>query len=52
VRDPSIVVRHPADERGVGEVRNETAEAIAVTASELRLFQPEWEAIGPKGRKS
>jgi acyl-CoA reductase-like NAD-dependent aldehyde dehydrogenase len=52
VRDPIIVVRNPADGRGVGEVRNETAAAIAVTAHELRLFQPEWEAIGPKGRKT
>jgi acyl-CoA reductase-like NAD-dependent aldehyde dehydrogenase len=52
VRDLIVAVRNPADGRVVGEVRNETAESVAVTARELRLFQPEWEAIGPKGRKA
>jgi acyl-CoA reductase-like NAD-dependent aldehyde dehydrogenase len=52
VRDLIIAVRNPADGRVVGEVRNERGESVAVTARELRLFQPEWEAIGPKGRKT
>ncbi|MGH3556724.1 MAG: aldehyde dehydrogenase family protein [Mycobacterium sp.] len=52
VRELTITVRNPADQRGVGEVRNERPEAVAVTARELRLFQPEWEAIGPRGRKA
>jgi hypothetical protein len=30
----------------------ETADTVAATARELRLCQPEWEAIGPKGRKT
>jgi acyl-CoA reductase-like NAD-dependent aldehyde dehydrogenase len=52
VRELIIAVRNPADDRVVGEVRNEAAEAVAVTARELRLFQPDWEAIGPQGRKA
>lgn len=50
VRNLIIAVRSPFDNRVVGEIRNEAAKAVAVTARELRLFQPEWEAIGPKGR--
>ncbi|MCV7400929.1 aldehyde dehydrogenase family protein [Mycobacterium fragae] len=49
-RNLFIAVRNPADNRVVGEIRNEAPEAVAVTARELPLFQPEWEAIGPKGR--
>jgi acyl-CoA reductase-like NAD-dependent aldehyde dehydrogenase len=52
VRDVIIAVRNPADGRVVGEVPNEMPEAVAVAARELRLFQPEWEAIGPRGRKA
>ncbi|MGH3553280.1 MAG: aldehyde dehydrogenase family protein [Mycobacterium sp.] len=52
VRALTITVRNPADQRGVGEVRNERPEAIAVTAGELRLFQPEWQAVGAQGRKA
>ena len=52
VSDLRIEVRNPADGRVVGEVPNETADTVAATARELRLFQPEWEAIGPKGRKT
>ena len=47
----TIEVRNPADGKVVGEVPIETAEAVAAKVRELRLFQPEWEAIGPKGRK-
>jgi acyl-CoA reductase-like NAD-dependent aldehyde dehydrogenase len=52
VSDLTIEVRNPADGRVVGEVPNERAEAVAATATELRVFQPEWEAIGAKGRKT
>ena len=48
----SIEVPNPADGNVVGEVPIETAEAVAAKVRELRLFQPEWEAIGPKGRKA
>ena len=50
-RRSTIEVRNPADGTVVGTVPNETADAVAATARELRLFQPEWERIGPKGRK-
>ena len=36
----------------VGEVPNDSAETVAAKARELRLFQPEWEALGAKGRKT
>ncbi len=52
VSDLTIEVRNPADGRAVGEVPNERADAVAATARELRLCQPEWEAIGPNGRKT
>ncbi|HEX7428356.1 MAG TPA: aldehyde dehydrogenase family protein, partial [Mycobacterium sp.] len=44
-------VRNPADGTVVGEVPNESAETVAATARELRVYQPEWEALGAKGRK-
>ncbi|OBI40335.1 aldehyde dehydrogenase [Mycobacterium kyorinense] len=47
----AIVVRNPADGRVVGTVPIETSEAVAAKARELRLFQPEWAALGPRGRK-
>src|SRR4051812_17926699 len=47
----TITVRNPADGKVVGCVAVEGAEAVARKASELRLFQPEWEQIGPGGRK-
>ena len=48
----TIEVRNPADGAVVGEVPIDTPEAVAAKVAELRLFQPEWEAIGPKGRKA
>ena len=33
------------------EVPNDSPETVAAKARELRLFQPEWEALGPRGRK-
>lgn len=47
----TIEVRNPADGTVVGEVPNDSAETVAAKARELRLFQPEWEAMGAKGRK-
>jgi acyl-CoA reductase-like NAD-dependent aldehyde dehydrogenase len=48
----TIEVRNPADGRVVGDVRIDTPEAVAAKARELRLFQPEWDALGAKGRKA
>jgi acyl-CoA reductase-like NAD-dependent aldehyde dehydrogenase len=47
----SIEVRNPADGKVVGEVPIDSADTVAAKSRELRLFQPDWEAIGPKGRK-
>ncbi len=47
----TIEVRNPADGRVVGEVPVDTAESVAAKVRELRLVQPEWEALGPRGRK-
>lgn len=47
----TITVRNPADGRVVGTVPIETSDAVAAKARQLRLFQPEWEALGPPGRK-
>lgn len=46
-----ITVHNPADGRVAGTVPVDGPEAVAAKARELRLFQPEWEAIGPRGRK-
>ncbi|MCV7175175.1 aldehyde dehydrogenase family protein [Mycolicibacterium sphagni] len=48
----TITVRNPADGRVVGSVPIEDAAAVAAKARELRLFQTEWEQIGPRGRKA
>jgi acyl-CoA reductase-like NAD-dependent aldehyde dehydrogenase len=47
----TIEVRNPADGAVVGEVPNDSPEAVAAKARELRLFQPEWEAMGAKRRR-
>ncbi len=47
----TITVRNPADGRIAGTVPVDNAETVAAKARELRLFQTEWEAIGPRGRK-
>lgn len=47
----TITVRNPADGRVAGSVPVDGSEAVAAKARELRLFQTEWEAIGPRGRK-
>ncbi|MDR7170857.1 acyl-CoA reductase-like NAD-dependent aldehyde dehydrogenase [Nocardia kruczakiae] len=46
-----IEVRNPATGELVGTVPAESADAVAAKVRELRLYQPEWEAIGPEGRK-
>lgn len=46
-RRSTIEVCNPADGTVVGEVPDDAAETVAAKASELRLFQPEWEALGP-----
>jgi acyl-CoA reductase-like NAD-dependent aldehyde dehydrogenase len=48
----TITVRNPADGRTVGTVPVEGADSVAAKARELRLFQTEWEEIGPRGRKA
>ena len=47
----TITVHNPADGTVAGTVPIDDSEAVAAKARELRLFQPEWEAIGPRGRK-
>ncbi|BBU25014.1 aldehyde dehydrogenase family protein [Mycobacterium xenopi] len=47
----TIVVRNPADGSVVGQVAVHSAESVAAMARELRLFQPDWDAAGPRGRK-
>src|SRR5271166_2758789 len=47
----TLTVRNPADGSVVGTVPIETPDAVAAKARELRLFQPEWEGLGPRGRK-
>ncbi len=47
----TIEVRNPADGSVVGSVPIDTPDTVAVKARELRLYQPEWEAMGVTGRK-
>ncbi|HSS23019.1 MAG TPA: aldehyde dehydrogenase family protein [Mycobacterium sp.] len=47
----TLTVCNPADGRVVGTVPIEAPDAVAAKARELRLFQPEWEGLGPRGRK-
>jgi acyl-CoA reductase-like NAD-dependent aldehyde dehydrogenase len=49
--DQLIEVRNPADGKVVGEVPIDSADTVTAKSRELRLFQPDWEAIGPSGRK-
>ncbi|MFI5780000.1 aldehyde dehydrogenase family protein [Nocardia sp. NPDC051570] len=46
-----IEVLNPATGEPVGTVPNTPADAVAAKVRELRLYQQEWEAIGPEGRK-
>ncbi len=47
----TITVHNPADGRITGSVPIDGPDTVAARARELRLFQTEWEAIGPRGRK-
>ena len=47
----SITVRNPADGSVVGSVPIDTPDTVAAKAAALRAAQPEWEALGPSGRK-
>ncbi|HEY5858582.1 MAG TPA: aldehyde dehydrogenase family protein [Aldersonia sp.] len=46
-----IEIHNPADGTLVGHVPVETPDDVAAKVRELRLFQPQWEAIGPRERK-
>ena len=46
----TIEVRNPADGSVVGAVPVDSPEQVAAKAAELRLYQPEWEALGVRGR--
>ncbi|MET8776128.1 aldehyde dehydrogenase family protein [Nocardia sp. NPDC004654] len=49
---PTVIeVRNPGTGQIVGTVPGQSADEVAATVRELRLYQPEWEAIGPDGRK-
>ncbi len=47
----TITVRNPADGSVVGSVPSDDAHTVAAKARALRAAQPEWEALGPDGRK-
>jgi acyl-CoA reductase-like NAD-dependent aldehyde dehydrogenase len=47
----TITVSNPADGRVAGTVPIDGPETVDAKARELRLFQTEWEEIGPRGRK-
>jgi acyl-CoA reductase-like NAD-dependent aldehyde dehydrogenase len=46
----AIEVSNPADGTLVGSVEDESSESVAAKARALRAAQPEWEALGPRGR--
>ncbi|MCM6772581.1 aldehyde dehydrogenase family protein [Nocardia sp. CDC159] len=46
----TIEIRNPADGRTVGSVPDHDADAVADAVRALRSRQPEWEALGPRGR--
>lgn len=47
----SIAVHNPADGTLAGTVPIDSADTVVAKAAALRAAQPEWEAIGPRGRK-
>ncbi|MFQ6327553.1 aldehyde dehydrogenase family protein [Nocardia sp. CWNU-33] len=50
--EPAVIeVRNPGTGEVVGTVPDQNKDAVAAKVRELRLYQPEWEAIGPDGRK-
>ncbi|MFD5176099.1 aldehyde dehydrogenase family protein [Nocardia sp. NPDC058379] len=46
-----IAVHNPATGEQTGSVPIVAPDEVAAAVRELRLYQPEWEAIGPEGRK-
>lgn len=46
----TVEVNNPADGRHVGSVEDESTESVAAKARALRTAQPEWEALGARGR--
>lgn len=48
----TITVRNPADGSVAGSVPIDSPDVVAEKAHQLRAAQAEWEAIGPRGRKS
>ena len=51
IRPATITVGNPADGSVVGHVPIDGAEEVAAKAARLRAAQPEWEALGPNGRR-
>ncbi len=49
--DGDITVHNPATGEVVGTVPAQSAAEVAAAVRELRLYQPEWEAMGADGRK-
>jgi acyl-CoA reductase-like NAD-dependent aldehyde dehydrogenase len=47
----TLTVRCPADGRIVGTVQIDPPATVAAKVDALRVFQPEWEDLGPCGRK-
>lgn len=45
-----VEVRNPADGSVAGHVPDMTPDDVAALAASLRAAQPEWEALGPRGR--
>ncbi|MDH6242481.1 aldehyde dehydrogenase family protein [Mycobacterium sp. OTB74] len=50
-RPDTITVGNPADGSVVGHVPIHGAQAVAAKARGLRAAQPEWESLGPRGRR-
>ncbi|WAJ45337.1 aldehyde dehydrogenase family protein [Mycobacterium sp. Aquia_216] len=50
ITDERFEVHNPANGRVIATVPVHAAEQVAVMAAGLRAAQPEWEAIGPRGR--
>lgn len=48
---PELIVTNPADGSEAGRVPDLTTDQVHRIATELRMAQVEWDAIGPEGRK-
>ncbi|MGV0852747.1 aldehyde dehydrogenase family protein [Mycolicibacterium phlei] len=48
----ALAVHCPADGRRIGEVPDLGRDEIAAVCDDLRRAQPEWEALGPRGRSA